>query len=677
MPISRTVSGIIVFDELDEQNGWDFAAHASLDATTKYSGAASFKTKAETGYAQIYAFAAKNLNIGSGSDRVLHIWHKTHALYGPGHGYYAARIQRIVDFQNFPATIESADHDWAMHAGVIEAAITGSHTVQVAYFWVGINAPEADGAESWADRLVVAQSGSITVTGLTQGQKVEIYRSSDDVLIGTATCQAGQTTVTISVTNEDFPEEMYFKVYGTNGTTLIETTASYSMSGGDTWAWTPDAGTMVITVDADIIYRSAATGTPKTSNITANLKTPAGANYPGATIYFSTTLGVVTPSSDVTDADGNAHTALTSIAHGIAVITASWLGDGVVPACTAYYTVHVFYEAEAPDSDKSFQFYCQGIEYAYVGGRYTQNELGEPNDFEGEIPEWVSILTANGYVNIYRKGVKEFAGVLKVLKRRLDDLGVVLKGPDVSTLLNHRVVSTKIYSLKTPQYIINDLLTTYPCGITPGTLQSCTTTLTITIDTEPLAKAIPRICDLVYWHYRVNLDRTLDFADTFSGGLTAASFTEGVDLWMADPETNYYGVANYIRMRGDGITSTKQDGTKIQAQGLLQFPAFNKSISNQATLDSACQALLDMMKTEDITIPVEVEDAYAPGTFGPEDYITVTSASTGLSGTFQIRKITRDLSDPNFARMDLQNRTKEYWELEEAYRRMTKDVSVL
>jgi hypothetical protein len=83
-----------------------------------------------------------------------------------------------------------------------------------------------------------------------------------------------------------------------------------------------------------------------------------------------------------------------------------------------------------------------------------------------------------------------------------------------------------------------------------------------------------------------------------------------------------------------------------------------------------------MKKVEEETIPADVIDTYDPGTFGPEDYVTVTSPTTGLSGLYQIRKIERTLEDPNYAKLDLSNKTKEYWELDLEYRRMTKDASV-
>jgi hypothetical protein len=237
-------------------------------------------------------------------------------------------------------------------------------------------------------------------------------------------------------------------------------------------------------------------------------------------------------------------------------------------------------------------------------------------------------------------------------------------------------VDLKIYSAKTADYIIDDLLDSFPCGITPGTLAACPTELTITIDTESLFKAIPRICDLVGWHYRVTLNRTLDLAESFTGGTTAASFTENEEILDATRKINYRSTANKIRMKGDGIYSTKQDGTKIQQQGIHEAPAFNRTISDQTTLDEACQALVDMKKVEEETIPVKAWDTYDPGTFGPEDYVTVTSSRLDMSGLYQIRKITRDMTDAEYVELDLSNRSKAYWELDEEYRRMTKDANV-
>jgi hypothetical protein len=125
------------------------------------------------------------------------------------------------------------------------------------------------------------------------------------------------------------------KIYATNGTTLLETTPPYEMCGGDTWEWTAPTGTLVISVDYDLIYRSGASATPKTCNVTATLTTNEGDPVEGETVYFTTTLGEVDPVSDVTDEDGEAHTALTSDDHGIAMAKAQFLGSETVPTCSA------------------------------------------------------------------------------------------------------------------------------------------------------------------------------------------------------------------------------------------------------------------------------------------------------------------------------------------------------
>jgi len=54
----------------------------------------------------------------------------------------------------------------------------------------------------------------------------------------------------------------------------------------------------------------------------------------------------------------------------------------------------------------------------------------------------------------------------------------------------------------------------------------------------------------------------------------------------------------------------------------------------------------------------------------------VTAPSIGLSGLHQVRKITRDMTQAEYMEMDLDNRSKAWWEIDEIYRRMTKDANV-
>ena len=695
MPLTRTTQGLIYFDELDSSTGWTFRNYAggifTLDTSIKKSGSASFQDRVlaySSGWK--YCMMCKSLDIGSVSGRRVHVWHRVYKYKASSWSAIPFRI--AVSESNWYTAQWNCDgasgsggglppvfEDWHEDTGTIPDSITGIQYCGVA--WVqGLyeGDPPVCDVTCWADRLVICRNDNVTITSLIPGQKVELYRASDNVKIGEATCQPGETSVSISINGQLFPLQLYAKIYGTDGTTLIETTLAYEMCGGDVWQWYSGTGPLTVVSDVFIIYRQAAAGTPKTANITATLKTNGGAPYPGKTIYFSTTLGTVDPTSDTTDENGEAHTQLTGTTHGFAVIKANWLGDSNAVAATAHCIVHIFYEAEVGDSEQDFQFYCEGIQYAYCAGsaRYAFNEEGKPDMFEVEIPEWLDTITKNGLVNIYRRGEKEFSGVLKRVERSLSSTRVVLGGSDVAILLDTVVVELQMYENKTPDFILNDLLTKYQSGITPGSLAEYPETINLTIDTESLLKAITRLVAQVGWVFRVNHNRTLDFADNFTGGITAAVFTEGDNMFDAARVEDFYAVKNWIRMKGNGISSTMQDSVKIDEQSLLQGAAYQSKISDQATLDIACQAELDLKKEVAETIALLVLDDYPVGTYGCEDQVTVESPTVGLSGYYTVKSIERDMTDANFACLELSNRSIEYWELDEAYRRMTKDVSV-
>jgi hypothetical protein len=696
MPISQVTNGLILWEDFDSYpNGFTFIlayfqpfymqdnamGSAGLDTTYKHTGTGSFYDYfmgAPGGTTVTWGMGLlKNLDVGSGSGRVARIWHK---LSNSMSENYALAIAKSLDswYYSWYCTTPDSEttHDWRMESCSIPDSVTGVQTCVVALS----KCTNYNSMQAWADHLIICGGTTVTMTGLIPGQKVAICRSSDNTLIDTETCQAGQTSVALNVTAEDFPEQMYVKVYGADGATLIETTTSYQMCGGDVWNWFSGTGPITVQSNVFVIYRQAAAGIPRKAVITATLKTNGGAPYANQTLLFSTSLGSLTASSAVTDSNGQAQVQVQSATHGIAVIQVQWLGDANAAAGSAYCVVEVFYDAENPDATQDFQFYIQGIQYVYdrsQPGTYAWNAQGLPETFQVVIPQWVSAITSNGLVSIYRKGVKEFLGVLATIERSLSDAPqVTLSGPDISRLLDTRVVQSENYSTKTPQYIINDLLTKYPCGITAGQLGTCAATLTITIDTETLRAAIQRICSAVNWNFRVNIDLTLDFAEDFTGGLSSASFTEGVNILNCKRTQDYTTVANWVRMKGSGIVSMKQDGAMIQQQGLLQAPAFQKTVTDQTTLDTMCQANLDYSKTTIETIPLEAVDEYSPGTFATESQITVTSPTLGLLGRYTIKSITRDMTDPTYVKFELENRTPDLWTLNAAYQRMTKDASV-
>ena len=399
---------------------------------------------------------------------------------------------------------------------------------------------------AWIDHLVISTTRYLTITGLTPGQKIKLYRSSDGTLLDTQTCAGGATQVVFDIDAQDYPIYFYFKVYATDGSTLIETTPSYRICGGDSWAWTAPAGTLATDSTAFIIYRSAASGTPKSATVTATLTTPGGSAYPGVTIYFTTSKGSVSPASAVTNGSGQASTTLTSDTHGIAVVKANWPGDASVPAAVGFRTHHIFYDAEVGDEDKKFQLYIEGYELNYVDGSYTLSSETMPQEWSAQIPEWDSEITRRGLISIYRKGVKEYSGVLLKIGRLMSDNSrVTIGGVDSKALLGDRVVPLKDYSSKTLSYIAGDLLTSYTCGITLGALGDYPTSFSITFADESLADAIAHLCDVIGWLYRINADRTLDIKPGF-GATKSVTFEQGVNFFQGSNDEDYTQLATVL-----------------------------------------------------------------------------------------------------------------------------------
>jgi hypothetical protein len=195
----------------------------------------------------------------------------------------------------------------------------------------------------------------------------------------------------------------------------------------------------------------------------------------------------------------------------------------------AYTTVHIFDEAEAPDPGKDFQFYCEGIEYPHVDGSYAINNEGITEAFEVEVDRWYNTFTFFGLVSIYRLGVKEYSGILLGASRTLGEKPTVkLSGSDLSYLLSLRLIDYELYVAKTPLEIVSSLLSKYPCGLSPGTLND-TLVATIEFDSVSLTEAHTNLCALLGTTYRINSDMTVDL-DTSFGETRDVAFTEGTNI---------------------------------------------------------------------------------------------------------------------------------------------------
>ncbi len=651
------------------------------DAADKKEGAASQKLSGQSPdpahpEANWFARVAK-LNVSMSNGNRLHIYHKSddtnHSwkldIQSPNNSLF----YNLLD----PA---SAVEGWTLKKLTIPSVLGNYNYAAQFRSTLAFSGAYGSAFRDSIDRLIVSTTRYLTVTGLVPGQKVEFYRASDNTLVATLTVAGGASQVVFDIDAEEYPAYYYLKVYASDGTTLVETTSNQRMSGGDTWYWVSPAGTLTATSTAFIIERQAAvgTGTPKQATVTVTLKTGAGAPAPSKTINFSTGLGSVNPASAVTDANGRASTVLTSTVHGIAVVKCSWPGDSAVPAAINWVQHHVFWDAEVADSTKNFQFFVEGVALSFVDGQYILSSENTPQEFRVEVPDWLSTIIPRGLVSIYRLGVKEYGGVLTKIDRVMSESPrVVLSGTDSKALLETRVVTLSDYSGKTLSFILSDLISAYPSGITLGVVGDYPTSLTFTFTDESLVSSISRICNAIGWLYRVNPNLTLDVKTAFGTTKAATIFAQGTRLFLASSGQDYTQLSNSIRMRGaTTLASTQFDSSSIETIGILEEVAFEKGISVQATLDLAASAELARKTGATLKILAEILDDYAAGSWGIDDWVTITSDEVNLSGVFKVVKITRHMNNPQYGQLEATNKAQvDLGDLFERLRREIKDLA--
>jgi hypothetical protein len=686
MPLAQTVNGLV--DEIscdDVTSGWATwqnigSCYWMNDESVKKEGVASQKSYGACP-APSYpgdSWSAKPF-VGMNPGNRLRIWHKATdtkhywTLIMFGDNPYSTP-------PNWVTLIGAVgQEDWTRRDIEVPDKLWGQNYTQSLRSRCGFTGQYGDPFENWIDHIVIAKSNTLTITGLVPGQKVAMYRTSDNVKIHEGTCAGGQTQITFDMSGDEYPLYVYCKVYATDGVTLIETTANYKVSGGDTWYWTPPYGSLTLASTAFIIIRQAGSGSPKSATITATLKKPNGDPATGKTLYFSTSRGTVNPTSAVTDSGGHASTTLTSDTHGIAIVKCDWPGDSVVPAAVAYANHHVFYTTEVADASKNFQLFIEGVALTFTDGSYALSTETSPQQFRIELPDWDANIVPRGLVSIYRLGFKEFSGVLTRIQRDMSETPhVLLQGVDIKTVLGTRVITLKDYSSKTLAYIISDLLATYPCGLTAGTISDYPSTLTVTFADETLVSSISRLCKLTGWVYRVNADYTLDMKDSFGENKWGITFTQGQNLFMSSITSDYTRICNHVRMRGkDTLVSVKYHAPTMEQLGILEEVAFQKSITAQATLDLQAEAELTRKVGVSTAIKADILDEYAADSWGVDDYVQISADEIELSGPYKVVKVTRMLSNPKFASIDATNKvTVELADYLEDLLRQVKDLNV-
>ncbi len=533
------------------------------------------------------------------------------------------------------------------------------------------------------DFVIMLDTTIITISALLAGMKVELYDLSN-VLRGSVIAPVTNQDVTISITGlitTAFGFSGYFKVYDVDGTTLIATTGTFAVWGGDVYQWVPNTTNITTTSDFTQIYRAGSGLTPASAVVTATLTNAAtGLAISGLTVTLAAVLGTTSPTSGVTDLNGKVTTTYTpGSSGGLGGVRADWVGSATYAASRGQQIIDIYYGAIVVDATKDFQVFIEGQEAVISSGDYTLSSDFQPQPFTVVTP--VLAINAGGwwYVEIYRKGIKEFSGRIQ----RRNRVGgpnpqLTLSGVDEKIMLQRRVAN-RIYN-DDPKNIISDLLTRYPCSITAGSLSLYGASILLTATYENLFDALKQIANLTGWVFRLNSTRTLDFASTFGTARSITIVTGGTEVTaMHDEDWSRIDTTVYVigSQAAAALIGTATDTTAVLNFGLIEEAFLEKALTTQGTVNLRAQALISDKKSVREAITVNSIDTLATGSYVPFDTVTVTDSDLNLSGTYAILSIRRDLSDANLAALTLTQRLYTIADALQLVQATVKDLGVL
>jgi hypothetical protein len=425
------------------------------------------------------------------------------------------------------------------------------------------------------------------------------------------------------------------------------------------------------------IYKQGAVATPKSVEITFRLRDLDDNPLSGKTIQFSTSLGSVSPSSDETDIDGYASTTLTSGSTiGWAVVKGYYDGLAGAGASSTYVEVAIYDDADSGDSSKKYQVFVQGIPCKFVSGNYKRVADFEPQQFSVELDQVYTSLIGAFEIVIYKRGQKDFVGRVRKIKLTLDD-HMILSGVSNHWKLARRIAK-KTYTGKDPKEILEDVLVRYPAGVSIGDISTYGTAMTLDFDYDNLLVILRRLLDITGWQARLNLDDSLDFAPSF-GSSSSVSFATGDKNVHLEREIDYAPVDTRTFLIGAtlDLVSDREDTSAEATQGLIEEAFFDKNITDQTILDLQNQKILDARKNAVERIAGGVIDlAYAADAYGVFDQVTVSDEKTGLSGSYKVVALARDILDHGYAEIELTNQALESQDLLAKVARSVKDLSV-
>ena len=190
---------------------------------------------------------------------------------------------------------------------------------------------------------------------------------------------------------------------------------------------------------------------------------------------------------------------------------------------------------------------------------------------------------------------------------------------------------------------------------------------------------LTQITNLTGWVFRLNANRTLDFASTF-GTVQSITIASGGGEASADHKEDWSKIDTTVYVIGSAaaasLVGTSTDVLATLGYGLIEEVFLEKSLTTQGTVDLRAQTLLATTKDVIETITLDWIDVLATGAYGPYDTVTVTDSDLDLSGAYVVNTIQRDLTDANKASLALTNRPLTIADALQAVRAVVKDLAV-
>ena len=657
--LTKAISGIVDSDSwetagawaITEQNYEGYASWPNADVPA-YDGSRTLREEtANPGYGNTSTIAvSRSATVGASAKKRLSLWYRCYD--SPDHAWGTLSVilgGASIFSRTYP------DVAWASTGWINIDSHSGTETVAVRTISQGSAGCLAD---FYIDKLLITAGDSVTVTNLQTGNKIEVY-TADGALLGSATVGGGGTSASVnceSVLTQPF--QGYIKVYDTDGVTLLHTSPTQAFIIGDSYAWSAGGSYMTGPAASLRIYKTGAVATPKSQAITFTLKdlvTDSPIN--GKLISFSASLGSVSPASATTDANGQVSVTLTSdTSRGWAVVKAAFAGDASWCPCNGFVEVAVYDEADFGDSSQPYQVFIQGTPTAFSSGTYRKSTDFDMQDFSIVLPDVDPTINAPFEVIIYRRGVKDFVGrITKPI--RTNSYSMTIAGKSNHWKLARRVAN-KTYTAQDPNAIINDILTRYPAGVSPNIIGTFGTPITQPFNYTTDLAVIRKLLDITGWKARLNLDDSLDFEPDLgtTQSVTFVNGSENIDLVR---ETDFSPLDTHTFLVGtpSSLYSDKDDATAEGSYGLVEQAFIDKNATTQTVLDSENQNILNSHKVPVETISGTVIDLeYAAAAYDIFDWVTVTDVdATGLSGTYRVVAINRDLTDCGAAQIELSN----------------------